>query len=403
MSKINTAPIEIANRADQNRSFGLTAMRGWMECPGLVPARVVVKAGDHIAHFDAGETCVKLATDTYFVIFNLMTHLFPDGLLIVNLSVEFTNGEQCSFPERFVAVNNSSALAQAVTEDLKAHGTPPIIARHVDSSHFPYEASKAKAWFEIEETSAVPLDFEPSPDMETAHRHLEHWGFCILPERLPDELIHEFKGAVSEAIRSGELAYQEGTSQRIHNAHRLAAGRKIWLYPPVMQFLKAHFRDQPCACQTLTYINGSEQNAHQDTIHLTPYPAGFMAGVWVALEDVQPNSGELFVYPGSHKTPRLRAGQLGLEKVDEDYSSYKKFDDEIHRMMVEGGYERRTYMAKAGQILVWHENLVHGGSVRLDKDKTRFSVVSHYFAKGSIAYYDSRGEAASLEELPNVA
>jgi hypothetical protein len=51
---------------------------------------------------------------------------------------------------------------------------------------------------------------------------------------------------------------------------------------------------------------------------------------------------------------------------------------------------------------VWHENLVHGGSVRINKEQTRFSVVSHYFAKGAVAYYDSRGEAASLEDLPNI-
>jgi hypothetical protein len=63
------------------------------------------------------------------------------------------------------------------------------------------------------------------------------------------------------------------------------------------------------------------------------------------------------------------------------------------------GYERLVYRPKAGQILVWHENLIHGGSPRVQSDRTRLSVVSHYFAKGSVGYYDSRGEAAALETL----
>jgi len=404
MSEVRCNPIEIANRPDQHRTFGLTGMRAWMECPGRKPERVAIEAGSHFVAFDARETCIELADGAWYVVFNIVTHLFPDGLLNVKLAVTLDDGSQVTFPERFLAVDNGGTLAREVAEDLRAHGTPPILPRHVDSSHFPYGTGQAKAWFDFADTPQTPLSFDPSPDMETAHRHLEHWGFCVLPELLPADLVEQFKADVRAAIASGELHYVEGTSQRIHDAHRLESGRKIWLYPPVMRFLTDHFRDKPCACQTLTYINGSEQNAHQDTIHLTPYPAGLMSGVWVALEDVQPDSGELFVYPGSHRTPRLRAAQLGLDKVvNDDYSAYAKFDAEIARMMEEGGYERHVYRAKAGQILVWHENLVHGGSVRINKEQTRFSVVSHYFAKGAVAYYDSRGEAASLEDLPNIA
>lgn len=128
-----------------------------------------------------------------------------------------------------------------------------------------------------------------------------------------------------------------------------------------------------------------------------------MCGVWIALEDVQADSGELFVYPGSHKTPRLRARDLGLEKVDQDYSSYTIFDAAIQNLLKDGGYERVEYRPKAGQVLVWHENLIHGGSPRRNRELTRLSIVSHYFAKGAVSYYDGRGEAAALEILPERA
>jgi len=236
-------------------------------------------------------------------------------------------------------------------------------------------------------------------DEDAARRHLSRWGFALLPELLPQELIQSFNREVDEAIAQGTLSYRTGSSDRIHGAHYLPSGRKIWLYPPVLSFLKDWFRDDPCACQTLLYINGSEQSPHQDTIHLTPYPAGYMCGVWCALEDVRKDSGELVVYPGSHRSPRLYARELGLEKVSDNYSSYVKANDEIGRSIERGGFAQCTYMPLAGQILIWHENLIHGGSLRANPEFTRRSIVSHYIPRGGIAYYDSRGEAATLEAL----
>jgi len=48
-------------------------------------------------------------------------------------------------------------------------------------------------------------------------------------------------------------------------------------------------------------------------------------------------------------------------------------------------------------VLVWHENLLHGGSVRRDTSLSRRSIVSHYFADGAIAFYDSTGLPGHLE------
>jgi hypothetical protein len=257
-----------------------------------------------------------------------------------------------------------------------------IFGEVVDSSLFPYESGKAKAWFDKPDAQRddVALSLEPAIDAEMAMTEL-------------------FLQQLDEAIASGALPYTYGESTRIHNAHQLPGGRAIWLYPPVKQFLSEHFRDDPCACQTLTYVFGSEQDAHQDTIHLTPYPSGYMCGVWIALQDVDPGSGELFVYPGSHKSRRLRTTELGLKKVDEDYSEYHVFSAAVASLLQEEGFVRLDYRPKAGQILVWHENLVHGGAHRQDRSLPRKSIVSHYFARGSLAYYDSRGEAAALELL----
>ena len=40
------------------------------------------------------------------------------------------------------------------------------------------------------------------------------------------------------------------------------------------------------------------------------------------------------------------------------------------------------FLPKAGEIIIWHGNLLHGGSKVLDNSLTRLSQVTHYFFEG---------------------
>lgn len=398
----STTALSVRNRAKAEDGFGLLNVVGWLIDVDDDDLSLEVRFAGHERQLTVAETFHPLAQDgTRQVEFHLITHLVPDGTHELEAAVVSPDGRRLAFPSLSITVNNETALGRQVATDLQEFGTPAIVGRIIDSSLFPYEKGTARAWFDADFDDDIAMSLDPAKDAETALRHLLRWGFCVLHEQLPSQLVEAFKSELAVAIEAGDLKYRAGSSERIHGAHqKMPSARAIWLYPPVLQFLEDYFKDTPCACQTLTYVNGSEQNAHQDSIHLTPYPNGFMCGVWVALEDVQENSGELFVYPGSHRTGSLRAASLGLHKVvNDDYSHYVTFDQAIMGLVETHGYERIIYRPKAGQILVWHENLIHGGSPRLNHDRTRLSVVSHYFAKGSIGYYDSRGEAASLETL----
>ena len=173
--------------------------------------------------------------------------------------------------------------------------------------------------------------------------------------------------------------------------------RRLWAHPQILKVLSAIFDDQAVPCQTLNFLHGSQQAVHQDVIHLTPFPQGFMCGVWVALEDIHPDSGPLIVYPGSHRLPRLYTHAAQLEKVRED-SKWTAFSagyaPQMKELIEQSGLEPVYYTPRAGSVLIWHENLAHGGSPRKNDDLTRKSIVSHYFARGSASYYDSQGTPA---------
>jgi hypothetical protein len=63
-------------------------------------------------------------------------------------------------------------------------------------------------------------------------------------------------------------------------------------------------------------------------------------------------------------------------------------------MLEKSGLKPIYYTPKVGSVLIWHENLAHGGSPLANDQLTRKSMVSHYFARGALAYYDSQGTAA---------
>lgn len=394
--------LAVRNRARGEDAFGLLSIVGRLMNANDSDLTLEVRFGGHERTLTGIDAFGPLTDDGNLAVeFHLMTHLVTDGYHPIEAVAIMSDGTRVEFPVLELNIRNDSALARKVAQDLREYGTPAIVGSSIDSTLFPYSSGTARAWFDADIDDDIPMSLEPAADDAMAQRHLLRWGFCVLQEQLPPTLVDQLKHELSTAIGKGELTWRPGSSDRIHGAHeKLPSARAVWLYPAVLRFLEAYYKDTPCACQTLTYVNGSEQNAHQDSIHLTPYPNGFMCGVWVALEDVREDSGELFVYPGSHKAGSLRASPLGLHKiVNEDYSHYTVFDREILSLIEENGYQRVVYRPKAGQILIWHENLIHGGSPRVDHDRTRLSVVSHYFARGAIGFYDSRGEAAGLETL----
>ncbi len=142
--------------------------------------------------------------------------------------------------------------------------------------------------------------------------------------------------------------------------------------------------------QTINFSHGSNQRAHSDSIHMTTYPLGYLIAVWIALEDTNLDNGPLFYYPGSHRLPYLlnedfNEGANALRLGKKDYVDY---EDRIEAVIAETKMEKEVFLARKGDILVWHANLIHGGLPVKDVTLTRKSMVIHYYAKDVIKYHE---------------
>ena len=139
--------------------------------------------------------------------------------------------------------------------------------------------------------------------------------------------------------------------------------------------------------QTLNFPVGTQQDAHSDSVHFSSLPERFMCGVWLAMEDVDPDAGPLFYHPGSHRWPIMSNALIGRRGYGGDLSSAQDPYGPAWRALCEAhGTQEENFLARKGQALIWCANLLHGGSHQADPRLTRWSQVTHYYFDDCIYY-----------------
>jgi hypothetical protein len=65
-------------------------------------------------------------------------------------------------------------------------------------------------------------------------------------------------------------------------------------------------------------------------------------------------------------------------------SDQKEADSMMASKLAESGLAPQTFLGKAGDVLIWHEELAHGGTPILDMSLTRKSLVTHYWSQSCV-------------------
>lgn len=270
-----------------------------------------------------------------------------------------------------------------------------------------------EAWF-----ANIPWIDQRSPDIDAyCSLHIEEtfdlkekltqWhneGIVIFENAIDESDICNFKNDLDELIAENHFYDLEidfaGTRKpisqfssedlkshdnlRFNNIHFISnTARKLSLSKTVVHFLRHIFQDQPCAMQTLCFNKGSQQPVHADFAFVhNQIDLSFMAASWIPLEDVDSRSGPLAYYPGTHKVANFGFYDFGEGEIiltdGKNLMSAQEFSDWLKQGIDAGGYERRIFLPKKGDVLIWHAGLLHEGSKIEDKTLTRKSLVTHY-------------------------
>jgi len=291
----------------------------------------------------------------------------------------------------------SYALYNFFNREKLAHNIPVYKKIGLKKKYFSPVSSKdfngidEKQFFEIPAMPVEQTVFYKHAEEATRQsiKSFDDVGYAILKGFLTSEQVDAANKEIDELLKAGKIKFRYGNKIMfaIHQSELLT---KIGIKPELLELLSSMIKGNAVLFQSINFFTGSEQHTHSDSIHMTTFPLGGLLGVWIALEDIGPEQGPLHYYPGSHKLPYYLNSDYDNEGTrfmigDKDYSAYEEMLDE---KLKEKQLTKQVFTAKKGDLLIWHANLLHGGEPHINKEKTRKSMVFHYFNENHICYHE---------------
>ncbi|MEK6481681.1 phytanoyl-CoA dioxygenase family protein [Catalinimonas sp. 4WD22] len=271
---------------------------------------------------------------------------------------------------------------------LKKHYYSPL-----SSEDFNVPTVEEMPWLDQGDSSVLlpqqPQFQELSKTTQSAIINWSRDGYAILRGFFSAEQLSMINDEVERLIREKRLPvkdqrkmmfavkYSALLNQTINQAELLRA-LELLMGRPIELFQSANF------------LVGTQERAHSDFIHMTTYPYGYLLGVWVALEDIDSDNGPLFYYPGSHKLDYLMNGNYnhGGNRWCLGRDAKSNYNEAVEKLIEQNNLQKTYFHAAKGDVLIWHANMLHGGSKINDPGRTRKSMVMHYYGSDVIRYHE---------------
>ena len=157
---------------------------------------------------------------------------------------------------------------------------------------------------------------------------------------------------------------------RMIHMHRWDTASLEWLTDARLdRCMTAFLGASPFAVQTMLYFKppGSRGQAlHQDNFYLQVQP-GTCCAAWMALDDCDEENGCLQIVPGTHATPELCPEPANLEESFTDVT-----------VPLAEGMRPTPVRMKAGDVLFFNGQLVHGSFPNSSQNRFRRALIGHY-------------------------
>jgi ectoine hydroxylase-related dioxygenase (phytanoyl-CoA dioxygenase family) len=275
----------------------------------------------------------------------------------------------------------------------KKYGLQKTYFSSISSQDFEQLEGKPNKYDVIDTAEHLPEEPSFSTISEHYQQALKGWsknGYAILENFLSSERVATINAEVERLIDDKHVNFRYGGKKIMFAFHVSPLIRSIGEDEELQQILSLLMGKEMSLFQSINFIKGSEQRTHSDTIHMTTFPLGNMLAVWVALEDISEDNGPLHYYPGSHQLPYILNKDFGNEgsTLFLGNKTYADYEDKIEAIIQEQQLEKKTFLAKKGDIFIWHANLLHGGNPMNDPNLTRKSMVFHYYSNDAICYHE---------------
>lgn len=244
---------------------------------------------------------------------------------------------------------------------------------------------------------------EKAPWGKAELERYEEFGYAVLRNLIPASVISDHLGHFERLLAEYGVSGR-GDIERTRTEDRARFNEAIGSFyrepetglglcrcEALHRVASAVFKKESVAWGPVTVIWGGGAIPHRDVIHYRD-PANEAARFWVALEDLHPESGLLYVVPGSHRNAYrydeilaehpeflgilqyLAAGNVATEEWQ---SAMKPILDYHHAESAEiaGIGPKELLRFNKGDVLMFNPAIVHGSLVPADPSLTRKSFI----------------------------
>lgn len=218
-------------------------------------------------------------------------------------------------------------------------------------------------------------------------------GVVVLRNFIPNPLMLNYEVEWEAAHGSTWPPHHPGGWPNPTPYYQHVALRRLMTYRPLTQKIQELLSGEPPGLHLcLTGWVSTRRDWHQDTYLNPKFVGDSYAAVWIALEDIHPDSGPFQYVPGSHRWPVVVQDKIFryVDSTDPRWPAETErfltpiFEREIERQRVSSDAFIRnetpvvTYLPERGDVLIWHGRLVHRGSRPKDPTHPRRAVIGHY-------------------------
>lgn len=127
----------------------------------------------------------------------------------------------------------------------------------------------------------------------------------------------------------------------------------------------------------------TERDWHQDSYLNPPHVGDRYVALWLALDDIDPDSGPFQYVPGSHRWPQVTRQRIWDALGTWDPQRWPKESERILTPLFEAEIARREaivvdHLPRQGDVLLWHGRLLHRGSRAAVPGTPRPAFIAHF-------------------------
>lgn len=203
-------------------------------------------------------------------------------------------------------------------------------------------------------------------------------GVVVLPRFMPDALVARYR-SVRDLIQEPG-GWKHPTPYMEHDEIK-----DICLYEPLMRVMHGLIGEPMGLHLNLTGYVSTERKWHQDSYLNPAHVNNHYAAVWLALDDIHPDSGPFQYVPGSHQWPQMTRDAL-FAAAPKDLLDPHRWPSLTQDLVGEAcedyikrqGVPVETYVPSKGDVLIWNGRTMHRGSKPNVPGMPRLALISHY-------------------------